>query len=105
MRYSVVTPIDVTGSISAACGRVNKKFRPFAARPEEARQVPAKRRRQASFGAEEDEKRREGGGGQGGEPGRRRGLPARSEERRVGKEWRSRGGRGHEKEKEKGRGK
>src|SRR5690606_34879219 len=76
MRYSVVTPIDVTGSISAACGRVNKKFRPFAPRPEEARQVPAKRRRQASFGAEEDEKRREGGGGQGGEPGRRRGLPA-----------------------------
>src|SRR5690606_4659101 len=33
---------------------VNKKFRPLAARPEEARQVPAKRRRQASFGAEED---------------------------------------------------
>src|SRR5690606_35275107 len=52
---------------------VNKKFRPLAARPEEARQVPAKRRRQASFGAEEGEKRREGGGGQGGEPGRRRG--------------------------------
>ena len=58
----------------AAVSTKNFALSQYAGRRKFPSQVPAKRRRQASFGAEEDE--RGGGGRPGGEPGRRRGLPA-----------------------------